>query len=147
MDANTESLHSTIFIFSFFSVWFANLLYSPIHKYLRDNRVYFTLLIVAIVMLVVSSYQVEENWENYQKTNALGPILLISYLLLYKLADFIALKKYNRHMYFSCRISNYIGTQESEEATWLEFLMQFSLLMISMLVWWKLGALIAENYM
>ena len=67
-------------------------------------------------MLVVSSYQVEENWENYQKTNALGPILLISYLLLYKLADFIALKKYNRHMYFSCRISNYIGTKESEEA-------------------------------
>jgi hypothetical protein len=95
-------------------------------------------------MLKVSSDQVEENWEKYQKINALGPILVITYLILYKLADFVALKKYNRHMYFSCRISNYIGTQEAEEATWLEFLMQFSLLMISMFVWWKLGALIAE---
>ena len=97
-------------------------------------------------MLIVSGYQIDVNWENYQKTNALAPILVISYLVLYKLADYVALKKYNRHMYFSCRISNYMEKEEAKEATWLEFLMQFSLLMISMFVWWKLGALIAENY-
>jgi hypothetical protein len=97
-------------------------------------------------MLIVSGYQINVNWENYQKTNALAPILVISYLVLYKLADHVALKKYNRHMYFSCRISNYMEKEEAKEATWLEFLMQFSLLIVSMFVWWKLGAFIAKNY-
>ncbi|MFN3754033.1 hypothetical protein [Flavobacterium sp.] len=136
-----------MFIISFFSVWFANVLYSPTHKYLRDNKVHFILVAISIIMLIASVLQIKPDWEKFQKVNALGPILLICYLALYKLFDFIALKKYNRHMYFSCRISNWMEKEEAKEATWLEFVMQFSLLMISMFLWWKLGDWIAENYL
>jgi len=147
MTADSESLHFLIFFTSFLSVWFANLLYSPIHKYLRDNRVYFSLIILAVLMLIVSICQVEDSWEDYQKTKSLVPSQVIIYLILYKFADLIALRKYNRHMYFSCRISNYLEDEEAKESTWLEFFMQFSLLLISMFAWWKLGGLIARNYM
>ena len=146
MNADSEPIHFLIFIISFFSVWFANLLYSPIHKYLRDKKVYLTLLILSIIMLIISVNQIEVDWENSQKVNAFGPIQLISYLILYKLVDFIALKKYNRHMYFSCRLSNYLEDEEAKEATWLEFLMQFLILIISILAWRKFGELIVEKF-
>ena len=147
MKVDPEPIHSLIFFVSFFGVWFANLIYSPLHKYLRENRVYTIILILAIMLLIISVNQVEVDWENYKKVNALGPIQLISYLILYKVVDFIALKKYNRHVYFSCRISNYRGDEEAKKTTWLEFFMQHAILIISMLLWWKFGELIAEKYM
>lgn len=146
MNKNSENLYYLIFCISFLGVWFVNLLYSPIHKYLRSEKVYYILLIVSTLMLIVSYNQVEPNWEKYQKVNALAPILILTYIILYKLADYIALKKYNRHMYFYCRISYYMEDEEARESTLLENLMQFSILIISMFIWWTMGTFIAENY-
>lgn len=139
MDPHSEQIYTGIFFISFLSAFFTNMLYAPINKLLRDKSVYFTVLSIAIVMLVVSSYQIKPHWEEHEKVNAFAPLIIISYLLFFKLADLIAIKIYNRPLYFSCRLSRIFGDQESEDATFLEFVIQTSILMFSFLIWWLIG--------
>ncbi|WP_233266250.1 hypothetical protein [Myroides fluvii] len=112
-----------------------NLLYSPIHRYLRNTAVFYTLLVLSIVGVIYACFEIEVGWEHKPILGILSPLLLLFYLSLYKIADTIALKKYKRHMYFSCRISNYFYIKEAEESTWLEWFMQAGLLLGSVLLW------------
>lgn len=142
MSKDLETIYFFIVCTSFFGVWFPNLLYSPIHGYLRDKRNYTAIFLIAVLLLIISIYIIEPSWEKHEKSNALSPIILISYLLLYKIANKISQMKYNRDMNFSCRISKWIGKEEAEQSTILESIIQLAMLIIAMLIWGYIGKIL-----
>jgi len=146
MSSDTEDIQFLILLFSLFSVTFPNVIFSFLHQYLRNRKVYLSLMIIVLLLLLFSVFQIDESWKTFQKVNALSPIMIISYLILYKLADHIALKKYNRHMYFSCRISILFKSKESTEQTLLEMLIQILILILSAVIWMLLGSLIFNYF-
>lgn len=126
---------SPLFFGVFFILMMSSLIYSPIHSYLRKQNVFYALFILSIIGVIYACFQIKIGWEHKEILSALTPLLLLFYLLLYKIADAIALKKYKRHIYFSCRLSNYFYIKEAEESTWLEWFMQVAILFGSALLW------------
>lgn len=132
---NSEQDYFFLFFVIFMTLCIGNVLYSPIHKYLRNTAVFYTLLVLSIVGVIYACFEIEVGWEHKPILGILSPLLLLFYLLLYKIADAIALKIYKRHIYFSCRLSNYFSIKEAEESTWLEWFMQVAILFGSALLW------------
>ncbi|MDM1043317.1 hypothetical protein HX004_02370 [Myroides sp. 1354] len=126
---------SPLFFGVFFILMMSSLIYSPIHSYLRKQNVFYALFILSIIGVIYACFQIKIGWEHKEILSALTPLLLLFYLLLYKIADVIALKIYKRHIYFSCRLSNYFSIKEAEESTWLEWFMQVAILFGSALLW------------
>lgn len=126
---------SPFFLGVCFILMMSSLIYSPIHSYLRKQNVFYTLFILSSIGVIYACFQIKMGWEHNEILSVLSPLLLLFYLLLYKIADTIALKKYKRHIYFSCRISNYFYIKEAEESTWLEWFMQAAVLFGSALLW------------
>lgn len=113
----------------------STLIYSPILTYLRKPKVFYSLLILSIIGIIYACFQIKVGWEHRRIIGILSPLLLFIFLLLYKIANLIALKKYNRPMYFSCRISTYLKLKEAEESTWLEWMMQAAITLGATLLW------------
>lgn len=132
---NSEPDYQIFFFVIYMGVWISNLIYSPILSYLRKPKVFYSLLILSLVGIIYACFQIKVGWEHRRIIGILSPLLLFIYLLLYKIANQIALKKYNRPMYFSCKLSNYLGLKEAEEATWLEWIMQAVITLGAFLLW------------
>lgn len=125
-----------IFFFVIFStIWLGNICYSPVHKHLQSKKVFYTLLILSIVGVIYACFKIEIGWEHKRIMGILSPLYLFFYLLLYKLANAIALKKYKRPIYFSCRVSRFLELKEAEASTGLEFLLQMAILVTSSILW------------
>jgi len=132
---NSEPDYEIFFFVIYMGVWISNLIYTPILIYLRKPKVFYSLLILSIVGVIYACFQIKVGWEHKRILGILSPLLLFIYLLLYKLANQIALKKYKRPMYFSCRLSNYLRLKEAEESTWLEWIMQAVITLGTILLW------------
>lgn len=132
---NSEPDYQIFFFVIFMGVWMSTLIYSPILTYLRKPKVFYSLLILSIIGIIYACFQIKVGWEHRRIIGILSPLLLFIFLLLYKIANLIALKKYNRPMYFSCRISTYLKLKEAEESTWLEWMMQAAITLGATLLW------------
>jgi hypothetical protein len=132
---DTNPIITYALVISILILFIPTFLIAGLHKNLRNNSIYYTLLILAFGMLFLTIYQVDANWTDELKRQSLSPISIIIYLLLYKLIDYIALKKYKRNIYFYSRISNYIEDGESLNSTFFEFCLQSSIFMISTFSW------------
>ncbi|MEK8181246.1 hypothetical protein WMW71_12915 [Flavobacterium buctense] len=133
----------TVFI-SFFAIFVPTLIFPQSHKILRNKSNYIAILVMCIVLLILSINALTITSTELEKQNALSPICPIVFLLLYKVFDKVCLKKYGRNMYFHIKHNYFWEDGESEEATWLEFLLQFSLLIIPFMFWWKIGPIITK---
>lgn len=145
MDLETQNIQFAILLVSLFSILIPSTMYSPLNKYFRIKGVYFTLLFLYILLLTYSCWQIESKWKDYQKTNALAPIMMISYLIFFKLNDIISLKKYNRFMNYSCRLSITFNFKEASEQTFFEMGIQFLMIVLSFVAWILIG-LVVEYY-
>ncbi|QQU03097.1 hypothetical protein [Myroides odoratus] len=132
---NSEPDYQIFFFVIFMGVWMSTFVYSPILTYLRKPKVFYSLLILSIIGIIYACFQIKVGWEHRRIIGILSPLLLFIFLLLYKIANLIALKKYNRPMYFSCRISTYLKLKEAEESTWLEWMMQAAITLGATLLW------------
>lgn len=135
------------FYFPFAFLWLINLAFVSIHKKLRNRKVYFSLLCISIIFLLICVSQIESGWTRSNKTMAFGPIMLISYLILYKLFDNIVQIVLKRPMYFTSRLNRRLDEYESKEATAIEIILQPAILVLSMVVYWKLSEYIVELWM
>jgi len=132
---NSEPDYQIFFFVIFMGVWVSTLIYSPILTYLRKPKVFYSLLVLSIIGIIYACFQIKVGWEHRRIIGILSPLLLFIFLLLYKIANLIALKKYKRPMYFSCRLSNYLRLKEAEESTWLEWIMQAVITLGAILLW------------
>ena len=142
MEGMFETLNALFFFVSLLGMWCITFLYSPLHKYLRNYKVFRSFLILSILMMIISICLIKGDWDSQRKLNSFSSIVIIIYLFLYKLVDFISIKKYNRHIYFNSKFSGYFKDEEWKESTWLEFFMQISILLIPIFTWFGIGQLV-----
>lgn len=132
---NSEPDYQIFFFVIFLTIMLTNVGYSSAQKHLRKNKVFYTLFVLSILGVVYAAFQIEIGWERKRILGILSPLLLFFYLVLYKLVDRIARRMYNRPIYFSCKISDFLGEKEAAESTWLEMIMQIGILVISLISW------------
>ena len=132
-----------LFILLFLSIFFVfipTIIYPPVHKMLRDNVAYISLIIFAIILAIISGLLFNSSLTETEKINSLISLSPITFLILYRQFDKISIEKHNRHIYFTMRYGNYWSDQESAEATWSEWYLQMSLFFIP-LFWAGIGIL------
>ena len=132
-----EPDYELFFFLIFLTVTITNVGYSSAQKHLRKNKVFYPLFIFSILGVVYAASQIEIGWQRKSIFGILSPLFLFFYLVLYKLVDRIAYRMYNRHIYFSCKVSDFLGEKEAAEATWLESLMQIGILVVAFIGWNK----------
>ncbi|MGS4346345.1 hypothetical protein ACKUSY_12280 [Myroides odoratus] len=132
-----EPDYELFFFLIFLTVILTNVGYSSAQKHLRKNKVFYPILILSILGVVYAAFQIEIGWQRKSIFGILSPLFLFFYLVLYKLVDRIAYRMYNRHIYFSCKVSSFLGEKEATEATWLETFMQIGIIAVSLISWNK----------
>ncbi len=114
-----------------------------IHKMFRDSFTYFISIICSLGLFVLFAFKTVAAPESDKVMYFVCCVTPITFLLLYKIFDFIVKWKFNRHIYF---FANFIGYKdgESENATWLDQSFQMILFIIPGL-WWWIGDLIFKK--
>ena len=128
-------MNAFLFSISFAFICIPTMLYPPVHKVLRNPKIYksilyFTILlpILSILLLLLDSSDIE----NHNSFISLSPLF---FLLLYKYYDKIILNKYERNLYFFVQFNHSIySDDESDDSTSLELWFKLSLLIIPFLL-------------
>ena len=114
-------------------------------KFFRYPRIYKQVLSTFIVLLIIGiALQYIENPNCEDKTFLFHPLFAIVFLLLYKIADIIALKKLNRHMYYLT--SRYQKDEESKKSTLKENIVQYLIYFLSIYIPLKTIFWILKNW-
>ena len=119
-------------------------MFPPTHKILRNKSTYIVILFMWFVILIISIKTLTHNSTESEKQFALSPICPLLFLMLYKVFDKVCLKRYGRNIYFQLEYNRFWEDDEADEATFLELLLQYSLLIIPLTFWWKISPIITS---
>ena len=125
-------------------LWSIILIYPPWHKVLRRELVYKTFLIISIIFSIISFCSYHSEMARNEKDMVFGASSLLLFLVFYKWCENYILKKYDRHLYFYVKYNTVWKDEESDHSTGIEFIMQFSLLLIPFIICWSLSYLFFE---
>jgi uncharacterized membrane protein YbjE (DUF340 family) len=115
-------------------------------RFFRIPRIYNgTLLLFAVIFLVGIGMQFQENFNCDERHIIFYPLYIISFLVLYKVCDTIALKKLNRNMYYLT--SRGITDEESQNSTIVENIVQFAIIAISFYFPWLISSWILKLWL
>jgi magnesium-transporting ATPase (P-type) len=103
------------FIISFFWIWLTFLIYTPWHKWLRNNTFFNICFAFSILILIWDNLLIKFEFEAYS-------IYTLSYLSCFKIANIFMLRKYKRNLIISPKSSiNYLVNEpEKEHETWID---------------------------
>lgn len=123
-----------IFAFLILGTSFVTILVLPQSlRFLRISRIYNQVLFLCVILLLVGiGLQFQDNYNCDERHYLFYPSYPIVFLLLYKITDIIILKKLNRHMYY-LTMKNVVD-EESSNSTFLENIIQFVIISISIYV-------------
>ncbi len=110
------------------------------HKIFRNSLIYFFSLIFALVIAIIFLFKLNITLQTDKVFYFVCSLSPITFLLLYKLFDYIIKLKFNRHIYFFVNFISY-KDGESENRTWLDHLFQMILFIIPGF-WFYIGYLI-----
>lgn len=111
------------------------------HKVLRDNWIYYTLLILSFLLILGVVATLSPKLDVTDKINSFASLCPITFLILYKQFDNYIIRKFKRHIYFRTQYSTLFVNEESKEATTIEYIFQM-LLFIIPLLWLVVGYVI-----
>jgi hypothetical protein len=109
-----------------------------LHKVLRDNWTYYTLLIFSFLLILGVAAALSPKLDMIEKRNSFASLCPITFLILYRQFDNYIIRKLKRHIYFRTQYSTLFVDEESKEATSIEYLFQM-LLFIIPLLWMVVG--------
>ena len=112
-------------------------------RWLRISKFYNGFLLLCSILLIVGvALQFQDNFNCDERLIMFFPLYSITFLLLYKLCDYIALKKLKRHMYYLTMRGIY--DEESINSTIIENIAQFAVIAISIYFPMTLSSWIAK---
>lgn len=123
-----------IFAFLILGTSFVTILLLPQSlRFLRITRIYNQVLFLCVILLLVGiGLQFQDNYNCDERHYLFYPLYPIVFLSLYKITDIIILKKLNRHMYYLTM--RHVVDEESSNSTFLENIIQFIIISISIYV-------------
>lgn len=132
------------FALSFGFIWTITLVYPPLHKILRKEKVFIFLIILSLVIPLINFICYNESLPDNIKSLILWSFQLFIFLVEYKYFDNYMLKKYNRHLYFNVMYNSFWQDEESDKVICIEDLFWFLLISVPLaisfcLVWLFVG--------
>jgi hypothetical protein len=102
-------------------------------RFFRYPRIYNQALLLSLCLLIIGVVlQFSENPNCDDRRFMFYPLCPLIFLLLYKFADNIALKKFNRHMYYLTMWQ--VRDEESAKSTLIENVVQYSIFLLSIYI-------------
>lgn len=127
-------MSTIIFAISFIYIWIIVFIYPPWHKVLRTANVYKTLLVTSILLSLLSFLSYDPAMEKSEKDMVFAASHLMLFLILYKVYDNYLLRIQKRHIFFYVKFNSVWKDNESDASSFVEGLMQFSLVIIPLVV-------------
>ena len=121
-------MNGIIFSISFAFILIPTVLYPPLHKILRIQNTYKSILYFTILLPIISILLLFFDSSDIQNHNTFFSLSPLFFLLLYKYYDRLILRKYERHIYFFVQFNHSIySDDESDDSTSLELWLKLSL--------------------
>ena len=116
-------------------IFIPTILYPPIHKILRNQKTYKSILYFAIMLPIISILLLIFDITDIENHNPFISLTTLFFLLLYKYYDRIILHKHKRHIYFFVSFNHSLySDDESDESTSLELWLKLSLMIFPFLI-------------
>ena len=136
-------MNGIILIISFAFI-FIPTLYPPIHKILRIQKTFKSILYFTILLPIISILFVLAGFTDFENSFFISFSPLF-FLIFYKYYDGIILRKYGRHIYFFVRFNHSIySDDESDETTSLEVWLGITLTIFPLLMSFMMKYLIID---
>lgn len=123
------------FIISFFWIWITFLIYTPWHKWLRNNTFFNICFWFSVVLLIFDNLIIKVEFEAYS-------IYTISYLVSFKIANAFMLYKYKRNLIIAPKstINYLVNEPEKEHETWIDVFLGSICFLIPVILMWLIDS-------
>lgn len=123
------------FILFVFVIIMMGLLLPHLLSIFRIPRIFNQALSICIFLFVVGIiFQFQDNFNCDDRRGLFYPLYGIVFLILYKIADNVALKKLGRHMYYRYLLSRYYTNEKAEQSTLMENIAQILIFLMTFII-------------